>query len=69
MREAPTPQPKAELSAAYWLDSPVLEQHGLCACPLEDDAAPRRREGTIRYLWIGLACALIITALAAAVSA
>ncbi|MEU6676393.1 hypothetical protein [Streptomyces sp. NPDC046925] len=68
MRDAPISKPQAELSAAYWLDSPVLEQHGLCGCGLDDDAAPRRREGTVRYLLIGLACALIVTALATALA-
>ncbi|MEV8315015.1 hypothetical protein AB0Q95_12635 [Streptomyces sp. NPDC059900] len=69
MTDAPIPQPRAELSAAYWLDSPLLEQHGLCGCGLEDDAAPRLREGTVRYLLVGLACALIVIALATALSA
>ncbi|GGV72772.1 hypothetical protein GCM10010277_86080 [Streptomyces longisporoflavus] len=69
MSDAPIPRPQAELSAAYWLDSPVLEQHGLCSCLLEDDTAPRRRGTTAHHLLTGLACALIVTALATVLSA
>ncbi|MGW5733246.1 MULTISPECIES: hypothetical protein [Streptomyces] len=69
MKEASVPKPHAELAAAYWLDSPVLEQHGLCTCPLEGDLPVARPAVTFRYLMIGAACGVIVVALAMALAA
>lgn len=52
----------AELASAYWIDSPVMQQHGLCNCPFEEQV-PRARPSIWRTVMIGTACALIVTAL------
>ncbi|GAA3083210.1 hypothetical protein ACFQ0X_21970 [Streptomyces rectiviolaceus] len=69
MSDASIPQPRTEPSPAYWLDSPVLERKGLRFYALDDDEPPRHPGGTFRYLMIGVACALIVAALALTVSA
>ncbi|MFF0747103.1 hypothetical protein ACFYVL_42635 [Streptomyces sp. NPDC004111] len=55
--------PRAELSSAYWLDSPVLAQHGLCGCSPDDRPPPATPPHTWRPVMIGTACALIVTVL------
>ncbi|WP_369212641.1 hypothetical protein [Streptomyces flavofungini] len=69
MDEAPSHPPHAELASAYWLDSPVLTRHGMCACALDAPKPAERSPAGVGWcLVVGAACALIAAALALAVT-
>ncbi|MCX4831441.1 hypothetical protein OG785_36110 [Streptomyces sp. NBC_00006] len=61
-------EPLAELSAPYWIDSPLL-QHGLgsCSCVHTPTPAPAHLSATLRLIAAGLVSGLLVVVLAVAV--
>ncbi|MFJ9083844.1 MULTISPECIES: hypothetical protein [unclassified Streptomyces] len=59
-------EPLAELSAPYWIDSPVL-QHGLGSCTCNLTPAPAHFSAMLRLIVAGLVSGLVVVVLAIAV--
>ncbi|MFJ8955318.1 hypothetical protein ACIRO1_35030 [Streptomyces sp. NPDC102381] len=58
--------PLAELSAPYWINSPVL-QHGLGSCTCDLAPAPANSSAVSRFNVAGLVSGVIVVVLALAV--
>ncbi|MFJ8927386.1 MULTISPECIES: hypothetical protein [unclassified Streptomyces] len=59
-------EPLAELSAPYWIDSPLL-QHGLGSCSCVHTPTRAHLSATLRLIAAGLVSGLLVVVLAVAV--